>query len=375
MAEVKTISEIAALTSSEDDIMMGVSNALRRPRLKMDPSHASVDHITHVQPQGINWTLRLTGEQCKIFHTIMEAIKRQQGHMTTHSKFKIHVPTFDNFVCNIHQGIELAELLKQTKLIIWDEAPMTNKFCFEALDKSLGDILGTTNDSVQFGGKIVVFGDYDNPIAAIVSRTYPNLQDQDHYKDEQFLQSRAILASTIEIVDQINDYVLSQIPGGEKEYLSSDEVDMSDANESESFNILIPEFLNSFSISGLPNHKIKLKVGTTIMLLRNIDQSEGLCNGTRLVVTRMTNHVLETKIMSGKNIGNVTYIPRLSMSPSQCLWPFTLIRRQFLITMSYAMTINKSQGQSLESVRLYLPRPIFSHGQLYVDVSRVQNKK
>ncbi|KAF1864982.1 hypothetical protein Lal_00004355 [Lupinus albus] len=125
---------------------------------------------------------------------------------------------------------------------------------------------------------------------------------------------------------------------------------MSDANESEAFNILTPEFLNSLSIFGLPNHKIKLKVDTPIMLLRNLDQSDRLCNGTRLVVTKMANHVLEAKIMSGKNIGNVTYIPRLSMSPSQCPWPFTLIRRQFPIIVSYVMTTNKSQGQSLESV-------------------------
>ncbi|KAF1881998.1 hypothetical protein Lal_00038642, partial [Lupinus albus] len=61
--------------------------------------------------------------------------------------------------------------------------------------------------------------DYDNPIDAIVCSTYPNLQQ--HYKDEEYLQSKAILASTIEIVDQINDYVLSIIPGEEKEYLSS----------------------------------------------------------------------------------------------------------------------------------------------------------
>ncbi|XP_019434159.1 PREDICTED: ATP-dependent DNA helicase PIF1-like, partial [Lupinus angustifolius] len=118
---------------------------------------------------------------------------------------------------------------------------------------------------------------------------------------------------------------------------------MSDANDNETFNILTPEFLNSLSTSGLPNHMIKLKVGTPIMLLRNLDQSEGLCNGTRLVVTKMANHVLEAKIMSGKNIGNITYIPRLSMSPSQSPWPFMLIRRQFPIIVSYAMTINKSQ--------------------------------
>ncbi|KAH1246587.1 hypothetical protein GmHk_06G016637 [Glycine max] len=78
---------------------------------------------------------------------------------TAHSKFKIPVPTFDDSICNIDQGSELAELLKVTKLIIWDEAPMAHKFCFEALDKSLRNIMGLGNESSTiFGGKIIVFG-------------------------------------------------------------------------------------------------------------------------------------------------------------------------------------------------------------------------
>ncbi|KAF1898972.1 hypothetical protein Lal_00019093 [Lupinus albus] len=341
----------------------------------------------------------LTDEQCKIFKTIMEAVNQEhrlmfflygyggtgKTHMwrtltyalrsekqivltvassgiasllllegrTAHSKFKIPVPNLENSICNIHQGSELAGLLKQTKLIIWDEAPMSHKFCFEALDKSLGDIMGTTtNDSIIFGGKVLVFGvipigcrsdivhatinslylwhyctilnltknmslqnddnateirefsewilkvgdgklsepndgcvevdipdellilNFDNPIEAIVSSTYPDLHL--HYNDEQFLQYRAILASTIDVVDQINEYVLSIIPGEEKEYLSSDSVDMYDVSDIEVVNVLTPEFLSKLSTSGIPNHKIKLEIGTPNMLLSNLDQSEGL---------------------------------------------------------------------------------------------------
>ena len=81
------------------------------------------------------------------------------GSWTAYSRFKTLVLTLDNYVCNIHQGSELSTLLKMTRLIIWDKAPMAHKFCFETLDKSLRDIMKTNgNEQKIFRGKVVLFG-------------------------------------------------------------------------------------------------------------------------------------------------------------------------------------------------------------------------
>ncbi|KAF1889936.1 hypothetical protein Lal_00025266 [Lupinus albus] len=90
--------------------------------------------------------------------------------------------------------------------------------------------------------------------------------------------------------------------GDEREYLSSYSIDRSESNDIEALQGLTPEFLNSLGTSGLPNHKIKLKVGTPIMLLRNLYKTEGLCNGTRMIVNRLATHVVEAKSIEGLKI-------------------------------------------------------------------------
>lgn len=93
------------------------------------------------------------------------------GGMTTHSKFKIHVPTLDNLTCNIDYDNDIVELHRQTKLIIWDEAPMTNTYYFKDLDKTLKDVMSSfSNSNEVLGGKVVVFAGDFKQIFPVVPR-------------------------------------------------------------------------------------------------------------------------------------------------------------------------------------------------------------
>ena len=119
----------------------------------------------------------------------------------------------------------------------------------------------------------------------------------------------------------------------------------------------------------LPLSHLSLKVGSPLILQCNLDPSHALCNGTHLILTRFKPHVLECRILSGVGCGNTVLIPRISLEPSTKDIPVKFRHHQFPVQLAFAMTINKSQGQSVANVGLDLHTPVFSHGQLCVALS------
>lgn len=297
------------------------------------------------------------------------------GGRTAHSRFKIPLDVHENSMCAIGRGTMLAGLISRTSLVIWDEAPMTHKHCFEALDRSFRDILSVDNPSsasLPFGGKPMLFGGDFRQVLPVVEGggsteiikasllgSYlwkhievlrlsinmrlcnPSLSSHERFdmdtfatwvlhvgegrvatrknNDEQkqnwisipdefilsptgpkipaitaaiytdfhrfsssisYLADRCIVCPVNSVVDEINKFMIDRVSGCVREYLSFDTIANASGQPSD-FNMLYPpEFLNSIVINNFPQHHLSLKIGVPVVLLRNINQSIGLCNGT-----------------------------------------------------------------------------------------------
>jgi hypothetical protein len=192
----------------------------------------------------------------------------------------------------------------------------------------------------------------------------PNVLETAH-NDLSSFRIRAILSVRNESVASINGVVVDKMPGTIYEYFS---VDTIDEEVSEPPPV---ELLQSFNPSSLPPSRLRLKVGAPIILLRNLSPKQGLCNGTRLQITRLTRNCIEARILGGDFDGELRLIPRVKLTSLQGELPYVIVRIQFPVCLCFAMTINRSQGQSFKVVGVDLRHSVFSHGQFYVAMSRV----
>ncbi|GJR59128.1 ATP-dependent DNA helicase PIF1-like protein [Tanacetum coccineum] len=341
------------------------------------------------------------------------------GGRTAHSRFVIPLELLENSTCGIKQNTHLAELMQEVKLIIWDEAPMTQKYAFEALDKTLRDILGFQNpekrEQIFRGMTVLLGGDFRQILPVIpkgkrpdvvqacinrselwkhcnvfmltqsmrVNEYYPNGEIDNRKQkfnqwvlsvgngivpaktDDEYLKERVILTPRNDDVDEINTYMFNKLAGKSVTYNSADEICKASTESLDQQQLYPTNFLNTLNFSGMPPHALCLKKELPIMLLRNVNPTKGLCNGTRLIITELGEFVIHAKILTGSHVGDTVLIHQIIITSNQSKWPFVLKRRKYLVKPCYAMTINKSQGQSLNYVGLYLHNPVFSHGQLY----------
>ncbi|KAG2868807.1 hypothetical protein PC113_g683 [Phytophthora cactorum] len=378
------------------------------------------------------------------------------GGRTAHSTFKISLKLNDTSTCSIYKQSHLKGLIQKASLVIWDEAPMTHRHAFEAVDRSLRNLMD--NDDEPFGGKVFVLsGDFrqilpvvvrgtpaqtidacpksstlwpksqqlhlrenmrvmsaqnestatelaefsefllqvgegrheinsalgpncikipkdmlvENPVEELsgvhededirpgviprgltrmVDEMYTDINNPAIANDEYFA-NRTILTTTNAVVQRINEAVAQRLEGVSQEYLSADSVE-----EDEEVNFFEQEVLHTVNINGIPPHKLTLKKGALIVMMRNLNPNLGLCSGTRLRIVELKPHVIHATIMTGERQGQHVLIPKIVFisDGGSRGFPFRLRRKQFPVQPAFAMTINKAQGQTVQNLGLYL---------------------
>lgn len=163
----------------------------------------------------------------------------------------------------------------------------------------------------------------------------------EHFTDHAWLCQTAILVPTNQSVNIINNILLQELPGTLQVYKSIDTT----CDENEAVNYT-PEFLNTLNPPGIPSHVLELKIGAPIVLLRNLHPPT-LFNGTQLCQETNAEYCW-CDHHDWTNCKQRLFIPiRIPLIPSNL--PFQLKRPQFSVRLSFAMSINKAQGQSQKS--------------------------
>ena len=339
--------------------------------------------------------------------------------------------------CNVTASSQRGELLQRAAVHIWDEFPMCHRKVFEAVSRCLCDLMQTTTPCggrifvccgdfrqippvIPGGGRHAIIeatikssplwtsfavrelthpqrdaGDmaYSNFVDLIGDGTLPSrhctitstglvkLEPMAVTTDEneainfvfpdidnvEECSQRAIITGTNRIVDALNHKILKMLHGAEVSLFS---VTRLCSDDTKLTNLLSTEFLNSLKSPGVPEHELKLKLNCLCMVTRNISVQDRLMNNTKVIVREIGRHLVTVETLMGHRR---FVLPRIIFRFTLPRSGLMIDRRQFPLRLCYAITVNKSQGQTLNRVCIDLREHPFAHGQLYVAASRVRN--
>lgn len=157
--------------------------------------------------------------------------------------------------------------------------------------------------------------DIQNLVENMINWTYPNFVT--NYKCPKYLSERAILPPINQVVGHLNSIIVDSIPGKQFSCFSVDKTEDFGGTATGLSFAFPPKYLNSINIPGLPPHELKLKESAAVMLVRNLNQTLGLCNGTRMVVTKYFKHCVECEVICGAFLGTNHFIPKMELCPTE----------------------------------------------------------
>jgi hypothetical protein len=330
-------------------------------------------------------------------------------------------------------------VIRETAIIIWDEAPMANKAVFDCVH----DVCSKCMESdLPFGGKIIILlGDFrqtcpvirggsksqvidasikSSPLwqhftTFVLSMPIRNAMDLDYatfvddigdglvdnttfdllrkastendvvafvypphiLTDPEKCLNRAILAPTNRQINTYNNIVLDRIVGDQRTYIATDSLkEAADCNLRSPNSIL--DYVRHHPPPGIPNHTTIIKTNAVYRLLRNFSVDRGLVKNARVCVVDVGLRLITVRLLAQRD--NRFATAEVILIPritftARVPSGHTLLRQQFPLAPAYGVTFNSCQGLTLDVAGFDLTTPVFSHGQLYTALSRIRHHK
>jgi ATP-dependent DNA helicase PIF1 len=190
--------------------------------------------------------------------------------------------------------------------------------------------------------------------------------------DPTEVTSSCILAATNELVDSWNSTVQELNMNPVHTLLSHDIIGEVDDDRKIIASMINEDILNRYDQAGVPPHVLHLKVDDICILLRHADKLAGFTNNARVKVLSISNKIIRVATLDGE-AGNELNLPRFRFNLQlSFMKSFVMVRTQFPLRLAYSLTFNRSQGQEFRKVLVDITKPPFSHGHLYVALSRIR---